>query len=627
MRIKPFFFTRMRNKAKFKGHALPFFTMPEFSSGRTYTKQFVFYKAGKCLVQTLLLDHPKISLLKLTESKNNVVSSIQDLSSIETRTNLKSSLTGFYAGKASELFTGYPKMEVYQPFSSFKKKNQITQLQQRKNWVCVNGLFANKITLQAKINPHNQTELLQITYTCDTLCAVLPKQSLRNSAKLKNSVVERSSWINNVLPLRYSLLHEQYNAASVYNIRRSRLCKPKQSFGYQNQGFDGKLMHNFAPAKRLNCAKIEQFLCQSDIGLLERIKATFLVQSLIINGSIFSSNILNLQKNSIVGHLNKTEIKDKKVFTLFQNLEEQIRNVYFEKDISNLTSSYKKGLLTKQNFVTEPLGIQAFQSMGAWPYVHLDEILNDISGPSTNTLLSSRKINVISQKNEINALCEEIVCKSLTFSIKPYGHWFRIYLPQVESHQGQPVSADQFFKRSRELSFFEYTKTNLLQMDFATNLRNLIVPGPTDVSIALPSLSYTSTRKSFSLHKRVYKNEIFAQTPFYMQRTHKVSKRLKVRTQVELSPRLNLFTQTIAHAWPRELGYGMSHNIVLNTFSRAFHLIGKNRELLDVLADHLIRFEKIRIPEIVRICSLYVDTLNVFATPVGPSFVITRNRT
>ena len=63
--------------------------------------------------------------------------------------------------------------------------------------------------------------------------------------------------------------------------------------------------------------------------------------------------------------------------------------------------------------------------------------------------------------------------------------------------------------------------------------------------------------------------------------------------------------------WPQEFGHGTDHNLVLNTFSRAFHLIGKNRELLDILADHFIRFGKIRMPEILLICSLYVDMANL----------------
>lgn len=595
-------------QGKDRKFALALCAIPESTCENTYTKRFAFSQAGKCLVKTLLFDHPKISLLKLTDSTNNVVSSLETLPSIETRTNLETLLIGLYAGKAGELFSGYRDQS--------KNKEKVYALGKRKDLVRVNGPFANSTVLRAKAHLKPKIKFSQIMYTCDTLCGVSTKQSYSsqtgtfgltgekfskqkgnvkidalqvkiklhasNRAWLQNRAVERCVQAQNVLPLPHVFLGEQYGSVLA------------------------SLTH-FAPSKQFNCARIEQFLRQSDTGLFERIRATFVVQSLAVNGSIYSPTVFNLQKNSILGNLNKTEIKEQKVWNLFQSLDLQIQNVYLKKKIANrvlgsntsfLTHSYKKEFVTKQKVVTESFNSQASQSVDGEPYK------DEIFATSTNTLLFSKKTNVISQNQEISALCEDTVCKSLTFSIKPYGHWFRIYLPQIETHQRQPVSADQFFKKRRELGSLEYKTVNSLQMDLAQNLNFCVLPNRTSVSIAEPSLSYASSNL------------------FFFQ----VIETLESKAPADFTPSRNVLTQRFAHMWPPELGYKMCHYLVFNTFFRAFHLIGQNRELLDVLADHFIRFEKIRMPEISRLFSFYVNQSNLSTIPIDQGSVIATTR-
>ena len=179
---------------------------------------------------------------------------------------------------------------------------------------------------------------------------------------------------------------------------------------------------------------------------------------------------------------------------------------------------------------------------------------------ATTNFFSSKKIDTISQNRETSAWCEEMVCKALTFYRKPYGHWFRIYLPQIETHQRQPASLDKFFtsRSSRSEQFQLLSETP---------------------SIALQKLCFCNSSYSRKL--------LFAYNSN------------------------NIVTQTLGHLWPQEFSHGTHHNLVLNTFSRTFNLIGKNRELFDILADHFIRFGKIRMPEILRICRLYVEMSNL----------------
>ena len=547
----------------------------------TATDRFVFYQAGKCLVQTLLLNHSKISLLKVTESKTDLVSSIgwkaktstvQGLPPIESRTNLETLLIGFYAGKAGELFTGYTQKDANQHLCSLKYEAKAVIMQPRKHFVRVIGSFANGITFPAKFRLNKKTQLLQITNTA----------TMNRCNKTKGTVMHSGNKTEGTV-MHSKAVHHLFVQPSV-------------------------LINDLVVQKQANLlqGKIKQFLCQSDTGLFERVKATFLAQYIIVNGSISSQNIFNLKKNSIVGNLNKTEIKDKRVSDLFQNLEEDLKDIYFQGNFGVTGStSYKNSVFARHNSfnkesVTQPKLVSEPSSSGAL---------------QSNNLLESKKINFISQKKEITYKCEEIVCKALTFSIKPYGDWFRIYLPQIETYQRQLLLSDQFFKKRRELGC---AKTLLC--------KNSVMQERSFCKTKLDSASKESTKKTdiktSSLHKALlchnsylddlnskHRNEVLLIPSLRPCTERCCTKTLFLRDKI--------LTPIPTCLWPQELGYGICHGLVLNTFYRAFNLLGKNRELLDILTDHLIRFGKIRAPEILRICALYVDTANTFASSVN----------
>ena len=497
------------------------------------TKRFAFYHAGKCLVQTLLLRHPKTPLFKLTEPKNNAVSSKKTLSrnlisgsenllSIETRINLETLLIGFYAGKVGEFFYGYT-----------------TQLNKR--------LF---------------------------------------------------------------------------------LIKKKRSTGV----IDNKnSKQSVASALPFN-AKIDQFLYQSDIGLSERLRATSLVEYILVNGSIYSPNFFNLKKNSILGNLNKTEILERKVFALFKNLQEEMSTVYGKEHRHNQKNKTK---LIKSRSDGSSTSNRLYNCSGA--------------------LATTKKIDSISQNRETSGWCEEMVCKALTFYSKPYGHWFRIYLPQIETHQRQPASLDKFFTKSRELPVPERSsgKGKNKVLSEATSIASTYhlrrLQSFTEFKVRQSSnraklcLNLVQPLPCMKLSAKLSGNTVCVQvkTSDLDEHSKKSSTGLEARLQLYLLPtlNLNLFKSThskkaqfytnfacnssnivtqklvtkpssLFYLWPQEFGHGTSHNLVLNTFSQAFNLIGKNRELLDILADHFIRFGKIRMPEISRISLLYVDMTN-----------------
>ena len=472
-------------------------------------KRFAFYHAGNCLVQTLLLRHPKTSLF-FTEPKidqnavlvddvvvgvrsankseanmtisssprseqryvRDLISNSEKLLSIETRISLEILLIGFYAGKVGEFFDNYTTRNTV-----LKKHSFLTTTQRNTLF----GVIGNK----------NSKQSVASALPFDVVVGV---RSVRFA--LQNEVLHNTRYKNDVF----------VNNSS---------CKTNMT----------KSLHIHA--------KIDQFLYQSDIGLSERIRATSLVKHILVNGSIYSGNFFNLQKNSILGNLNKTEILERKIFALFQNLEREIDTVY-SRQLQK--QSYSRS--SRVNFVLQEQGKQS-QALST----------GNNGALATTNFFSSKKIDIISQNRETSAWCEEMVCKALTFYRKPYGHWFRIYLPQIETHQRQPASLDKFFTKSREFLLSE--------------------------TPSIANSSYSRRLQSFAYNSN------------------------------------NIVTQTLGHLWPQEFSHGTHHNLVLNTFCRTFNLIGKNRELFDILADHFIRFGKIRMPEILRICRLYVEMSNL----------------
>lgn len=518
------------------------------------TKRFALYHAAKCLVETLLLCHPKTPLFKLTEPKNNAASSNKALSRdlisgsekslfIETPINLETLLIGFYAGKVGEFFYSHTTQHTTQ----LKKRLFLTTKKR-------NTLFGVSITYNSK----------------QSVATVLP-------------------------------------------------------------------FH----------AKIDQFSYQSDIGLSERVRATSLVKYILANGSIYSPNFLNLKTNSILGNLNKTEILERKIFALFQSLQEEMSTVYGKQRRHN----QKNDKLIRN-------GSSTFNRLYKWEPFTTSEAL------ATTNELESKKIDSISQNRETSGWCEEMVCKALTFYKKPYGHWFRIYLPQIETHQRQPASLDKFFTKSRQLKLLSETTSiastyhsrrlqsfALLKGEQSTNKARLCL----SLVHPLPCMKLSAKTKvsentvcAFYQSKAITKHSFVKVSTFVKIKTSDldehsktISTGLEARLQPYLSPTLNLKLSKLTHLKkahfytnfacnsndiatqkfvtkapfvfylrPQEFGHGTDHNLILNTFSRAFRLIGKNRELLDILADHFIRFGKIRMPEILRICSLYVDMAN-----------------
>ena len=140
-------------------------------------------------------------------------------------------------------------------------------------------------------------------------------------------------------------------------------------------------------------------------------------------------------------------------------------------------------------------------------------------------------VGEVEQERERAAWWEERVCREIEMSNRPYGKWYRIYLPKVEERERNEewVPPDTLYHQT----------------------------------VSLPNLSI---KRSENVHSLKTWNHLYL---------------------VE-----------------RDSSY---HNVLINCFNTAFNLLSDNRELVDLVADHLLRFKKCRSHEISKICSLYLQ--------------------
>jgi hypothetical protein len=134
-----------------------------------------------------------------------------------------------------------------------------------------------------------------------------------------------------------------------------------------------------------------------------------------------------------------------------------------------------------------------------------------------------------------------------------YDDWYRIYLPDPEESERNEewVTPDEYYHNTQ-------------------NLKNL-----------LPKKRYNQTKNTFkqTLNKPLTKNALQKKRSFFC------------------SHFLSAFDITWNDIYKLDRDY-IYHALILTSFNQAFSLLDENRELLDYLADYLMRFETLRQQEI-----------------------------
>lgn len=245
------------------------------------------------------------------------------------------------------------------------------------------------------------------------------------------------------------------------------------------------------------------YLWQSDLGFAELFAASSLINHAVARCYLYSQKITTFKTNRVIGSLNRSQVSDQDV-AVFQRLSQELR--------SNSAAESVWGRLGRDRRNTQQAS--SGEAQARHPDAPTLSLASSTQGGQERTLLWQQR-----------------VCQGLEMSERPYGKWYRLYLPKVEEGN-----------RNEEW-----------------------VP---------PDLVFHQPAAVASLNKKGFEATSSAKT---------------------INDLYTLERDTL------------SQNMVMSCFYAAFHLLHENRELLDVFADHLIRFQILRAHEIVRTCSAYLQ--------------------
>lgn len=285
------------------------------------------------------------------------------------------------------------------------------------------------------------------------------------------------------------------------------------------------------------------WLWQSNLGFSELLRASSLIHLMVDRWYLYSERVFTYKINKLVSSLNHEQIRNETLFPLGKRLSRALE---------------------------------------------LDAIKPNFWGIAPTINPNGRGVNVQEQENEQDGLeststqiyqerirarwWQAKICQALEMRERPYGKWYRIYLPKAEERERNEewVPPDRVFHQS-----FTLSNLAIKQLD----PKNVDVRGSSQMS------SYTP------LHNKT-------------RQFHFIKLNLKGASSTAARA-ISYKTLNDLYLFERDRAY---QNAVMNCFYTAFNLLNENRELLDMFADHLMRYQIVRSHEISKICSFFSST-------------------
>ena len=216
------------------------------------------------------------------------------------------------------------------------------------------------------------------------------------------------------------------------------------------------------------------------------------------------------------------------------------------------------------------------------------------------------------QKSSQDYWFEEKTCETLKIFKRPTGNWYRLYLPKIEQNKNNREwrTPDRFSHQYAELLNLSTLVQTVKKSASKNSSQYPFYILPKNISIA-PSNCFTSTNHSLCNKAFV---SIFPKCLFCFSKTtpHFECTFNAYKSPICTCKEISTCTQSNnRRGMPKKTSVLRSnllyYDIVLSSFYMSFQNLSENRELLDFLSDHLIRFKFLRSHEIMRISSFYVD--------------------
>ena len=280
-------------------------------------------------------------------------------------------------------------------------------------------------------------------------------------------------------------------------------------------------------------------LCHSNLGIDELSVASNLANSLVDKWFFYSNKTTLRKENQIFTNQNILEFSKIEVVDLFQQLTEEVQNLVSASNISETSMRDGREKVCRSNF----------------------------------------------QEWSIRPWWQNQITKETGILNMFYGDWYRIYLPDPQERGGNEewVVPDEYYHNTQNLKnllpFFGRKQSN--QGNFnETFVRN---------SKKQKKITFSSNIAFGDLILSDQKSCFFLQT--HSQKKRKKQKNLVFENdQTQKSLYVDI-TWNDLYKIDRDYIY---QALILSCFNKAFSLLDDNRELLDYLADYLMRFERLR---------------------------------
>ena len=604
---------------------------------------FAYYQAGKAVLHTLLPQHPDAIVLKLWPQPKNSRHKNVNLQltswSLNHRAKLETRLIGLYAGKAAELVALSLNSQTKKQTKTTNTRKTTSTIKENKgpNRKTVsllrtkNALRNRYVITSPKQNLTNQ-DLRKPKSSSFFKASILTSLPYSNPAArgkyqekqglLKSKILKSKSGMR--LLAAHRLISDlspstiKTKQITLQPMRRQKAHTASAAFAplfdknvvFVSRGIrlQAKSFDVSGEIKQKNQQVHSQYnkrnLWHSSLGIEDLSVASNLAHSLVEKWHFYSNKIAIRGENQIFTNQNIVEISETGVFELFQQLTEDVQNRI---SASNISESTEK----KQSEGRDKHSRYNFQEWSIRPWWQ----------------------NVITeQTGNLNMF---------------YDDWYRIYLPDPEESERNDewVTPDQYYHNTQNLKNLlpksSYRKKKYLLPTFK-NLTNPKIPGVSKPKNSLP-YSNPAARGKYQEKQDLLKSKILksgmrsqAARRGFISELNNNKRKIDQATATKLNI-LNLLSKTSAFnshvkeknnrsknknkpfEGPRreflfknrqiknKLNFDVTwndlykldrdyiyHALILTCFNKAFSLLDENRELLDYLADYLMRFETLR---------------------------------
>ena len=454
------------------------------------TSRLAFYQAGKVVVQNLLLEYPNDVFFSLestflnTEQKttNITVEGIQQNLKVVSPDPTRGSLENFAFAKPKQAdFEGSLDCDGVKPSG-----NLLTVASQQ--LPTLPDLLLRKATGNKKVLSQLQS---------------VASSNQKGNFRSSSASSEANTFFATTRTQFQTRLVALYAAKAAELLQLTSTNVSAKNIPYIDP-FTTDLDFYSKPLQQAILTKSDAKNWQSNLAFSDLLTASSIIHAMIDRWYLYSQKLFTFKSNQVFASLNYEQMQEQHDFVLFHKLTKQ---VYSERAKIGFWSNSSSQEATDQN-----------NTDGSTQQSSINQIIGG------NGFSASKQIR---QERQKISWWNEKICQEVEMFERPYGKWYRLYLPKVEQRERNEEWVPP------DLIFHDFSPLSNLAKDRSTYLK--------------------------TLHD------------------------------------LYLFERDSAY-----------YNVVMNCFYKAFNLLSDNRELLDFLADHFIRFKVLRSPEMSTICSLYL---------------------